>query len=74
MAVIGEIRRYEPAATFVAEAATARAQDKLAGSGGSYTKAIPKYFYDPFTRRRVTDVLTDYAGTPARVDWDSSVS
>ncbi|MGY4281714.1 spermidine/putrescine-binding protein [Bradyrhizobium sp. LM2.7] len=73
---------------FVANATAAWAQEKLAGSGevvvfsygGSYTEAVRKYVYEPFTKATgiaVVDVTADIAEPQVRamtragrVDWD----
>ncbi|MCK1348708.1 MULTISPECIES: ABC transporter substrate-binding protein [unclassified Bradyrhizobium] len=73
---------------FVARASAAWAQEKLAGSGevvvfsygGSYTQAVRKYVYEPFTKATgiaVVDVTADIAEPQVRamtragrVDWD----
>jgi len=73
---------------FVARATAAWAQERLAGSGevvvfsygGSYTQAVRKYVYEPFTKATgiaVIDVTADIAEPQVRamtragrVDWD----
>ncbi|KRQ02920.1 hypothetical protein AOQ72_05425 [Bradyrhizobium yuanmingense] len=73
---------------FVARATAAWAQERLAGSGevvvfsygGSYTQAVRKYVYEPFTKATgiaVVDVTADIAEPQVRamtragrVDWD----
>ncbi|MGY2932937.1 spermidine/putrescine-binding protein [Bradyrhizobium sp. GM6.1] len=73
---------------FVTKATTAGAQEKLAGTGevvvfsygGSYTQAVRKYVYEPFTKATgiaVVDVTADIAepqvramARAGRTDWD----